>query len=44
MDGGLSMRSRAEVTTRYARAYVKAAEEDPATGLELPRAGITRAL
>jgi len=28
MDGGLSMRSRAEVTTRYAKAYVKAAKKE----------------
>jgi transposase InsO family protein len=28
MDGGLSMRSRAEVTTRYAKAYVKAGKKD----------------
>ena len=28
MESGLSMQSRAEVTTRYAKAYVKASKTD----------------
>ena len=28
MESGLSMASRAEVTTRYAKAYVKASKKD----------------
>lgn len=34
MESGLSMTSRAEITTRYAKAYVKAAKKDKGTVLD----------